>query len=258
MTAPGRDRHGSEWEQENQRLREELETVWEELERTWVENERLRKELEELRAQQRSATPYAKGRRVANPKPPGRKRRQGVFRFRGAPGEASATVEAVAPSACPHCGGALVQEGVEYASRTDLPACPQPEVTLYQVPVCRCTACGRRVRGTARGLAKDQYGATAHRVGAGVMAAAHHLHYGLGVPLRKVPAVLRELTGVNLTQGALTQDALRRSEREVGAAYQQLRKQVRQAPVVYTDDTGWRVGGEPASLMTFATDDATV
>ena len=67
------------------------------------------------------------------------------------------------------------------------------------------------MRGTAPGLAADQYGATAHRVGPSVMAAAHALHYGVGVPQRKVPGVLQELTGVTITQSALAQDALRLS-----------------------------------------------
>jgi len=58
------------------------------------------------------------------------------------------------------------------------------------------------------------------------MASAHVLHYGLGVPLRKVPAVLRELTGVQVTQSALTQDARRRAAGSVGAVYEQLRAQV--------------------------------
>ena len=35
------------------------------------------------------------------------------------------------------------------------------------------------------------------------MAAAHVLHYGVGVPVRKVPAVLRALTGVELVTDAL-------------------------------------------------------
>ncbi len=34
---------------------------------------------------------------------------------------------------------------------------------------------------------------------------------------RKVPPILRELTGLRITQGALTQDVLRRAEGEVGA-----------------------------------------
>ena len=52
------------------------------------------------------------------------------------------------------------------------------------------------------------------------MAAAHVLH--LGVPVRKVPAVLRALTGVELSQGAISQDALRRATGAVGEAYHKL------------------------------------
>jgi transposase len=85
------------------------------------------------------------------------------------------------------------------------------------------------------------------------MASAHVLHYGIGVPLRKVPAVLRELTGVLVTQSALTQDARRRAAGSVGAVYEQLRARVPAAAPVHTDDTGWRVGGEPAHLMAFET-----
>ena len=90
------------------------------------------------------------------------------------------------------------------------------------------------------------------------MAAAHVLHYGVGVPVRKVPAVLRALTGVELSQGAITQDALRRANGAVGEAWRRLRGSVRASPFVHTDDTGWRVGGEPAFLMAFETDRATV
>ena len=90
------------------------------------------------------------------------------------------------------------------------------------------------------------------------MAAAHMLHYGVGIPVRRVPVVLRALTGVELSQSAITQDALRRARGAVGDAYQRLRESVRESAVVHTDDTGWRVGGEGAFLMAFETDDATV
>ena len=91
-----------------------------------------------------------------------------------------------------------------------------------------------------------------------MMAAAHMLHYGVGIPVRRVPVVLRALTGVELSQSAITQDALRRARGAVGDAYQRLRESVRESAVVHTDDTGWRVGGEGAFLMAFETDDATV
>ena len=43
-------------------------------------------------------------------------------------------------------------------------------------------------------------------MGRRVMAAAHMLHYGVGIPVRRVPSVLRALTGVELSQSAITQD----------------------------------------------------
>ncbi|HZA21374.1 MAG TPA: IS66 family transposase, partial [Dehalococcoidia bacterium] len=84
---------------------------------------------------------------------------------------------------------------VDLAYVTDLPPMPRPKVTQYRVWVCRCTGCGRQVRGQHPDLAPDQYGATAHRVGKRGMAAAHTLHYQVGIPVRKVPLVLELLTG---------------------------------------------------------------
>lgn len=222
--------------------------------------EQLQLEIEQLkRFQHRQASPFSKGKGKANPKPAGRKPGQGPFTRRAAPQEApSQTVNAEAPPVCPYCGGPLEQEGEETATTSDVPEKPQPVITRYLVPVCRCQSCGKRVRGTAAGLAPDQTGATAHRVGPGLMAAAHTLHYALGIPVRKVPAVLRELTGICLTQSAITQDALRRAAGPVGAVYEDLRGQVREAPVVHTDDTGWRIGGQTAFLMGFDTGQSTV
>ena len=61
-----------------------------------------------------------------------------------------------------------------------------------------------------------------------------------------------------LSQGAISQDALRRARGAVGDAYHKLRSSVRARPLVHTDDTGWRVDGGPAFLMAFETDEATV
>jgi hypothetical protein len=71
------------------------------------------------------------------------------------------------------------------------------------------------------------------------------------VPVRKTPAILQDLTGVRLTQGAISQNALKQSQSGVGAVYEALRASVRRQAVVHTDDTGWRVGGETAFLMAF-------
>jgi hypothetical protein len=211
---------------------------------------------------QRPAAPFSKGTRVAAPKKPGRKPGKGLFRYRVAPERAplpASSIEvAVTLNACPACGGRLVAAGAEGASLTELPEAVRPHVPQFRVAVSRCRACGQRVRGQHPDLAPDQYGATAHRVGERVRASAHVLHYGIGVPLRKVPAVLREVTGVRVTQSALTQDAQRRAAGSVGTVYAQLRARVPEAAAVHTDDTGWRVGGEPAHLMAFETAAVTV
>jgi transposase len=225
--------------------------------------EALQAEVERLKREgPRQAAPFSKGTRVAAPKKPGRKPGKGLFRYRAAPQRVplpGAFIEVPGThSACPACGGQLVAAGAEWVSTTELPAAVRPHVRQFRVAVRQCRACGQRVRGQHPELAPDQYGATAHRVGERVMASAHVLHYGIGVPLRKVPAVLAVLTGVRVTQSALTQDARRRAAGSVGAAYEQLRARVPEAAAVHTADTGWRVGGEPAQLMAFETAAVTV
>jgi len=248
-----------ELEQENEVLRERLEQAEEDNERLRRENEQLRKE---LKAAGRGSR---RGRRKpkADPKRPGRKTGQGRFTFRHAPADAGSSSAPpmevpVTVAQCPCCGGELRYERTDEATVTDMPQDAQPEVKSYAVEVRRCERCGQRVRGQHPDVAADQYGATAHRVGPRVKAAAHTVHYGMGVPVCKLPAILREFTGIEVTQSALTQDALKKSEGVVGNAYQELRTGVAKAPAVYTDDTGWRIHGQTAHLMTFDTDQATV
>ena len=223
----------------------------------------LRAEVDRLnRKNKGQAAPFSKGTRIRQPKRPGRKPGQGTFSFRQTPRPEEITEPPVdvpvTLECCPRCGGKLAEQRVDFAYITDLLPLPQPKVTQYRVWVCQCPGCGRPVRGQHPDLAPDQYGATAHRVGQRVMAAAHALHYQVGIPVRQVPLVLGLLTGLKLTQGAITQDALRRARGKVGQKYQELRAGVRNAPAVYTDDTGWKVGGENAHLMAFDTNQATV
>jgi hypothetical protein len=224
---------------------------------------KLQVEVEGLkRSGKRQAAPFSKGTRVERPKRPGRKPGEGTFKRREAPkpddlSEPPIDVPVDEPG-CPKCGGELVPDRVDEASITDLPEVVKPRVRLFRVAVHRCVRCGATARGRHPDLAADQRGATAHRLGPRLLAAAHHLHYGLGSPIRKLPELLELLAGVRLTQGAFTLAALRQAGTAVGAAYQDLCDSVADAPHVHTDDTGWREGGSPAWLMAFETDAATV
>src|ERR1017187_3976923 len=246
--------------QENEGLREQLRQKQAELEEADAEIKRLRQELKE--AQRAGPHQNTKRKKKDKPKRPGRKPGQGTFRRRSAPCSNPSTPPPepvpVTVVRCPCCGGELKFERVDKVSNTDIPPQPEPEIRRYAVEVFRCQGCGQRTRGTHPDVAPDQYGATAHRLGLRVMAAAHTIHYGFGVPMRKVPSILRELTGVTVTQSALTQDALRRAEDEVGAEYQALRAGVCQQPTVNTDDTGFRINGAGAFVMAFDAPASTV
>src|SRR5918992_5527377 len=213
--------------------REELLALLVELQRQVAEltasNASLRGEIAQLkRSTKRQAAPFSKGTRIRQPKRPGRQPGEGTFSFRRTPRPEEITEPPVdvpvTLECCPRCGGKLAEQQVDLAYITDLPPLPQPKVSQYRVGVCQCPGCGRKVRGQHPDLAPDQYGATARRVGQRVMATAHALHYQFGIPVRKVPGVLETLAGLKLTQGAITQDALRRARGQVGIAYQQLRR----------------------------------
>jgi transposase len=215
--------------------------------------EQLRTEIEQLK-KRGSAAPFSKGTRQANPKAPGRKPGQGYFRFRAAPEQArkeEPTSVPVVAACCPGCGGALGEPRQEIVSTIDIPAALVPEVRLYAVQARQCGQCGKSVRGQHPDIAPGQHGATAHRVGPRVKALAHILHYVHGVPVRKTAEIVEQLTGVRLTQSAISQDAGKQTEGPVGERYGELREAVKEQSVIHTDDTGWRVGGAPAFLMAF-------
>jgi transposase len=230
--------------------REELIEIIIELRRV---NERLQAEIEQLK-RRGGAAPFSKGKPKQDPKPPGRKPGQGYFRFRAAPESRAASEPIAVPvreACCPGCGGELGSAEREIVSTTDIPAQPQPEVHQYAVEVRQCRRCGSKVRGPHPAIAAGQHGATAHRIGPRVKALAHILHYVHGVPVRKTPAIIEDLTGMRLTQSAITQDAMKQSEGAIGARYEALRASVREQAVVHTDDTGWRIAGRTAFLMAF-------
>ena len=219
------------------------------------QNQQLQEQLDRLlksgsRQQRRSS-----GGRSSPPKRPGRRSGEGTFRHRDAPDPQSYTsleqVE-IDQQSCPRCQGVLVADGYETVTMTDLPKQLTPEIRAWRLALCRCNACGRRVRAEHPEVAADQRGATAHRLGERVQAFACWLHYAVGVPQRKVPEIVRQVSGISLTQGALTQAAERYAEGQLQQSYGGLRQEIADAAVVHTDDTGWRIAGNTSYLMGFS------
>ena len=138
---------------------------------------------------------------------------KGRFSFRDPPDPGRATEPPVevglTERVCPWCGQPLEEEGVESASTTEIPPHPQPTVRFYRVHVI---AAGRAAGGWRLSSRLGPRSVWGHRPsgGSAVMATAHVLHYGVGIPVRKVPTVLRILTGIELTEPAIVQDAQQR------------------------------------------------
>ena len=238
---------------ECEKRQREIERLNRLVEQQRAEIERLRElARQKERAGHRQAAPFRRRRRKEDPEKPGRKAGQGPFRSRAMPTPTVAPIDVPMPTTCSRCGGHdLEYLDTETPTITDLPAIPQPIVTLYRRPVCRC-ACGHIERGRHLDLADDQFGASSHRFGRNVFVIAHLLTYGVGVPVNRMPAIFGELFGITITQGTLTRDALRRAVREVGAAADEIRECIRSAEIVHCDPTGWRTDGTSAQASVYA------
>ena len=90
------------------------------------------------------------------------------------------------------------------------------------------------------------------QLGPGIASLVLELHTEMGVPLAKVAGLLWTRLGLQVTAGGLVH-LLHRTARDAAPVYRELCRQVRNAPVVTADETGWRVSVEPHWLWTAVT-----
>ena len=257
---------------ENERLRRETDQLQREKDRLQRDKDRLQRERDRLRRQIgrlkealaaarragfRQAAPFAKDRRQGRGGRPGRRAgaHYGRHGCRRRPPRAAEAHTARA-SACPDCGGAVAVDRVATQYQEDLPAV-RPVVRRFDVEVGHCSRCGRRVQGRHALQTSDALGAASAQLGPGVVALVVEMHTHLGVPLAKVAHLLRTRFGLTVTAGGLAH-VLHRAARDAAPTYTALCEQVRNAPVVTPDETGWRVGAVRHWLWAFATPETTV
>ena len=133
----------------------------------------------------------------------------------------------------------------------------RPIVRRFDIEVGHCSQCQRRVQGRHALQTSDALGAASVQLGPGVVALVVELHTEMGVPLAKVARVLRTTFGLQVTPGGLAH-LLHRMARDAAPTYTALCEQVRNAPVVTPDETGWRVGALSHWLWAFVTPETTV
>jgi len=156
---------------------------------------------------------------------------------------------------CPHCGGPItaLRSCEQYIE--DVPRV-RPHVTRLTtyVGVCRC--CGE-VRSTHPLQVSTACGAAGTHLGPRALGLAAWLNKRLGLTVRSACKVLKDLCGLKITPGGLTQ-ALDRVADKSRPAFDQLVTELRRQPGVWVDETSWWVGGPKWWLWVFTSPDLTV
>jgi len=240
-------------------LLDTIQHLQQQVEALQAENVLLRNQLEQSqRAGKRQAAPFRKGPPKPNPKTPGRKAgdnhgRHG-HRPPPPPEQLNETLEAALPATCPCCGGTLVEDALTYQYQTEIPR--RPLCRQFNVHVGHCQQCGRRVQGRHPLQTSDALGAAASQLGPDGQAAIATLNKQAGLSHGKIVACLDTLFGIDLSRGASAQVVLRAGERLQPAA-EEIRQATREADCLVVDETGWRVGGQPAWLHVWVSERAT-
>ena len=223
-----------------------------------AENARLRSQLEAARrAGRRQAAPFSKDDPKKDPAKSGRKRgeRYGTKAHRPVPDHVDEEIQVPLPDACPCCDGELVFEDEVDQYQEDV-VWVRGHVRRFWVSRGRCRSCGRRAQGRHRDQTSDALGAAGSQVGPRAVAIAAQLNKELGIPMRKVSAVL-ELLGVSVTPGGLYH-AIGRLAAAAAPTCEALVLAVQASRAVAADETGWRVDGRRQWLWVFVGDEVTV
>jgi transposase len=230
-----------------------------EIEALKAENRELRRRLAEVeRGQKRQAAPFSKGAPKTNPRRPGRKpgADYGDPSCRPRPERVDEVRDVPLPNDCPGCGGALDEWTVRDQFQTDIPPV-QPRVVNYRVHVGVCRRCGRRVQGRHSEQTSDALGSAANQIGPRAIAVAAQLNKVYGLSYGKVSGVFAQLFGLHVAPSTMVR-GLERLAFRAEPVYQGLCEEVRRSPVVYPDETGWKVAAVLGWLWVFVSKNAVV
>jgi transposase len=234
------EREQEQLRQEQQRLQREQQRLERERERLREENERLKRQLEQAqRANKRQAAPFSRGRRNANPKPPGRKSGAAYGqRYRKAiPENVDEVIAVPLPEQC-GCGGALEVEKIEAQYQQEIVR--KTIWRRFEIAIGRCQRCGQRVQGRDPRQTSDALGAAAVQLGPNALALAVKMNKGLGMPHADAAAVLQDGFQLQVNRSTICR-AVDRVARRGEATWHALRDAARCSLVNAIDETGWNV-----------------
>ena len=203
--------------------------------------------LEAVRATKRQAAPFSRNRPKKNPQKPGRPDGHAAA-LRPAPPQITETID-VPLKRCPDCGGPVEDVHTHQQVVTDLPKI-EPVTKQYVTHSGYCSRCRRRVRSRHPEQSSDAVGSAGNQIGPTALALSADLKHRLGLSYRKVVELFDRHFGLRLCPAALVR-AGQRLARFAEGTYQNLIQVVQASPVVYADETGWRINARSAWLWVF-------
>jgi hypothetical protein len=205
----------------------------------------------------RQATPFARKKRVARPKRPGRTKGKGQFSYRCQPAEEEVQETKREPlEYCSKCGGELTERKEHKQYVVDIPRV-EPIITCYVTESGHCARCHKRVRSRHPEQISEATGAAGVVIGPRAKALAADMKHRFGVSYGKVCGLLEDAFGLRVTRSAWYQADVRLA-RQARPVYEELMKALRESAVVHADETGWRIGTLSAWLWVFTNQETTV
>ena len=157
------------------------------------------------------------------------------------------------PAYCKVCGASLADvkgDPAETRQSVDIPLPVCPVTTNHVVEEKRC-ACGACCRGEFPSHVKPgvSYGVNVHAVVAYLSVVQH-------VPFKRLQSLLKDLYGIELSQGTIS-NILNRMKKRASSAYEEIRGRIESSPVVGADETGEYLDGGLHWMWVFQNEVAT-
>lgn len=230
-------------ENDNARLQEEI--------------ARLQKELESAqRAAKRQAAPFSRGKRKSPPQSPGRKsgKAYGQHHRRPIPDHVDEPITVAVPAKCPACSGVLTVERIEAQYQEEIVR--RTWIRRFDIPICRCVECGKRVQGRHPLQTSDAIGAAAVQVGPEALTLGVLMNKAQGLPHADAAAILKQGFHLQMSRSGICR-AIQRVARKAEATWHALRDAARRSQVAHMDETGWKVDAQLRWLWAVVTEQIT-
>src|ERR1017187_7551385 len=158
------------------------------------------------------------------------------------------------PAQCPACAGPLTVERIEPQYQEEIVR--RTWVRRFDIPICRCTQCGKRVQGRHPLQTSDAIGAAAVQVGPEAVTLGVLMNKLQGLPHADAAAILQQGFGLTMSRSGICR-AIQRTARKAESTWHALRDAARRSELAHMDETGWKVEAQLRWLWAVVTDQIT-